>query len=104
VVQRVVRVSIDDRRMAAGAVAASRPGDPSPSAVIVIAPASRDPIVAVALFLRELVAVAGAACEVVVLLCGDTSGEALAVDDERHAVWQRFRALQQLDIGVERCA
>jgi hypothetical protein len=102
--QRVARVSIDDRRVAAAAVAAKDPDQPPPSAVVVVAPASRDPIVAVALFLREVIAGAGQACEVVVLLCGDSSGERLAVDAERHAIWQRFLAIEQLPVGMERCA
>ena len=103
-VRRVARVSIDDRRAAVAAVAPDSAGAAPPAAVVVVAPASRDPIVAVALFLRDVVAAAGEGCEVIVLLCGDTAGGALPVGEERHAVWQRFRDIQQLDIGVERCA
>jgi len=101
-VQRVARVSIDDRA-AAAAVAANSPADPRPSGVVIVAPASRDPIIAVALFLRDVVAAAGDTCEVVLLLCGDDAGNAMPVNEERHSIWQRFAAIQQLDIGVERC-
>ena len=101
-VQRVARVSIDDRKSAAAAVASIHPDDQPPAAVVVVAPGSRDPIVAVALFLREVIAAAGDGCEVIVLLCGGAGDEETPVDDERYAIWQRFRAIHQLPLGIER--
>jgi hypothetical protein len=101
-VQRIARVSIDDRSAAADALASTHPDERPPAAVVVVAPGSRDPIVAVALFLREVIAAAGAGCEVIVLLCGDAGGEGAPVDDDRYAIWQRFRAIHQLRLGIER--
>ena len=101
-VRRVARVSIDDRKAAATAVASIHPEDLPPAAVVVVAPGSRDPIVAVALFLRAVIAAAGEGCEVIVLLCGGAGDEGTPVDDERYAIWQRFRAIHQLPLGIER--
>ncbi len=98
---QAVPVRIDDRHAAAGVLPALRQGPRMPSAVVVVAPAGRDPIVAVANFLRA-VAAAAAPIEVVVLLCGDTRGDAPSVDEERYAIWRRFIAIQQLDVGLER--
>ncbi len=103
-VLRVARVSIDDRHGVAALAIRQDDQSPSPSAIVVVAPGSRDPIVAVAAFLREVVAAAGDDCEVVVLLCSGTTGEGLPVDAARHAIWQRFMAIQQLGVGVERWA
>lgn len=105
---QVLRLSIDDRQAAAPVPPALRQA-PATSAVVVVAPASRDPIVAVAMFLRA-VSAAAAPREVTVLLCGGDGSrgdrgdriEGPTVDDERHAVWRRFIAIQQLDVGLER--
>lgn len=101
IVQRVARVSIDDRRAAASAIEAAMSADASaPRAIAVVAPASRDPIVAVALFLRELTAAAPNG-DVLVLLCADGADHTRQVDPARLAVWQRFATIQRLDVGIE---
>ena len=93
--QQLTRASIDDRHGAAALLAGLDAADTS--AIVVVVPARRDPIVAVALFLREVAGAAPAGAEVVVLLVA-----AGAVDDERFAVWQRFRSIQRLSLSIER--
>lgn len=87
------RVRIDDRTAAAPLFDALAQRQPKPALLALVVPAARDPIVAVALFLRALLQAAGAGVEVLVLLAG--------ADDERLAIWRRFVQGQQLRLGVE---
>jgi hypothetical protein len=89
----VHRVAIDDRTATATQMAELAALHPRPAALVVVAPASREPIVAVALFLRAAVDAAGPGTEVLVLLT--------AADAERLAIWQRFVQIQSLRVGVE---
>jgi hypothetical protein len=85
------RIAIDDRSASApllGQIAARRP----PS-ILVVAPAERDPIVAVAQLLRAVVQAAAPGADVLLLLA--------AGDDARLAIWRRFVQIQRLPIGVE---
>jgi hypothetical protein len=61
--------------------------------VVVALPAARDPIVAVALFLRALMRAAGPGVEVLLLLVG--------ADAQRLQIWRRFAQIQGLALNVE---
>lgn len=87
------RLPLDDRFAAAAALASLRRTAPSPVAVAVIAPAERDPIVAVALCLRAVCDAAGPGVEIRLLLQG--------ADAPRLQLWQRFVQIQHLPLGVE---
>jgi hypothetical protein len=91
---RTHRVKIDNRRDAAPLLEALAAETMRPAAVVVAVPAERDPIMAVALFLREVLRVAEKA-EVLVWLTSAT-GEAA----DRCKYWRDFLALQRLPIGV----
>ncbi len=94
---------IDSRREAEPLLAELRAAASSLAGVAVVIPAERDPIVAIALFLREVEAAAGASAEVLVLLTGaPLAGGFAAVDDERFGIWQRFKNIQRLRVGIER--
>jgi len=89
----VHRVAIDDRAAGAMQLAELATLQPRPTALVVVAPANREPIVAVALFLRAVVEAAGPGSEVLVMLT--------AADTERLAIWQRFVQIHRLRVGVE---
>ena len=91
------RLSLDDRHAAADTLAALQSMAERPVAVAVLAPAERDPIVAVAQCLRAVVQAAGAGVETRLLLLA-TEPDASA---ERLQLWQRFLQIQRLPIGVE---
>jgi len=94
---------IDNRRESEGLFAEVR-GAEDLAGVVVVVPARRDPILAIALFLRELEGASGARGEVLVLLTGTPAGEGRfdPVDDESFAIWERFRKIQRLRLGIER--
>jgi hypothetical protein len=96
-VRQLVRASVDDRAAAAALLVDLKTAEPPPSAIVVVVPASRDPIVAVASFLRDMASAVQPGTEVIVLLTARG-----LVDDERFAVWQRFKAIQRLDLVIER--
>ena len=100
---RATRVAkIDNRGASKEVFAEIREAAGSLTAIVVLIPAARDPIVAVANFLREVSAAAGAAerpPEVLVHLLG---GADARVDDARLEIWKRFRHLQSLAITLER--
>ena len=119
----VARVSIDDREavepalatLAAVHAASSMPDatsgarwrmpdpadDARPTALAVVVPGSRDPIVAIARFLQEAARHTGG--EVVILLCGGAGCEG-SVDAARVAVWRRFLDIHRLEVGLESLA
>lgn len=88
------RIAIDDRAAAAPVLAelAGR----RPRSVFVLAPAARDPIVAVAQLLRAVADAAAPGAELLLLL--------RAADTPRLAIWRRFVQIQRLPIGVEALA
>lgn len=87
------RLPLDDRHAAAATLAALREARPRPNAVALVAPAERDPIVAVAQCLRAVCDAAGPGVETRLLLQG--------ADSTRLQLWQRFAQIQQLPIGIE---
>lgn len=94
---------VDNRGASAELFAEVQAAASSLVAVLVIVPATRDPIVAVALFLRELIKAADGKPEVIVHLVGERrDGGFGPVDDARFEIWRRFRDLQRLKIGLER--
>jgi hypothetical protein len=84
VAARVVVTEVDDDAPSAGVDATTR--------VVVAVAATRDPIVAIAGFLRTLSA---RTPDVIVLLVGDE-------DDGRLTIWRRFVAIERLAVGVDR--
>ena len=89
----VHRLPVDDRLGAAAQLEAVKAARPRPDGIAVVVPAARDPIVAVATFLRAVEAAAGVGVPVVVALTRP--------DAERLAIWQRFVQIQRLGVGVE---
>lgn len=89
-VQELHRLAIDDRHAGAAVLA----GLPRPlAALLIVVPASRDPIVAVALFVRAVLQAAGPGVEVLLLVT--------PTDPQRLALWQRFAQVQRLRVGVD---
>lgn len=89
-VQDLHRLAIDDRHASAAVLA----GLPRPlAALVIVVPASRDPIVAVALFVRAVLQAAGPGVEVLLLVT--------PTDPQRLALWQRFAQVQRLRVGVD---
>jgi len=89
-VQDLHRLAIDDRHAGAAVLAAL----PRPlAALVIVVPASRDPIVAVALFVRAVLQAAGPGTEVLLLV--------MPADPQRLALWRRFAQVQRLRVGVE---
>ncbi|HET7867481.1 MAG TPA: DUF2868 domain-containing protein [Burkholderiaceae bacterium] len=89
-VQALHRLAIDDRHASAAVLA----GLPRPlAALVIVVPASRDPIVAVALFVRAVLQAVGPGVEVLLLVT--------PCDPPRLALWQRFAQVQRLRVGVE---
>lgn len=93
------RVAIDDRAASAAVLAGLAGSQPPPATVLVLAAAGRDPIVAVALFLRAVLQAAGPHAEVLLVLSAD--GAQPAALAERVAIWQRFVQAQRLRLGVQ---
>lgn len=101
-VDRIVTACIDDDRFGPELSAGLRT---QPDAVAIVAPATQNPIVAIASFLRELSAAVRPGGEVVVLLAGGAGAATpdSSSMDERHRIWSRFAAIHRLGVGVERC-
>jgi hypothetical protein len=72
-------------------------------AVVVVAPATQNPIIAIASFLRELTAMVRPGGEVVVLLTDEAATSDSSWMAERHQIWSRFAVINRLGVGVERC-
>jgi hypothetical protein len=89
---RTHRVKIDNRHAEAPLLTDLTTATPRPAAVVVAVPAERDPIMAIALFLREVQRVAEKV-EVLVWLIGGS--------EDRRKYWRDFLAIQRLHIGVE---
>lgn len=92
-VQTTLHLPLDDRHAAGDTLEALRRAQPRPVAVALIAPAERDPIVAVAQCLRAVQDAAGSGVETRLLLQG--------ADEARLQLWQRFLQIQGLKLGVE---
>ncbi len=89
-VRELHHLAIDDRHASAALLA----GLPRPlAALVIVVPARRDPIVAVALFVRAVLEAAGPGVEVLLLVT--------PADQPRLALWQRFAQVQRLRVGVE---
>lgn len=100
-VARTVVATTDDDLLREELVAALRC---AASSIVVALPASRDPIVAIAGFLRALTVAAPVGVDTTLLLVGDTQpGGVAAVADERMTIWRRFVLIQRLKMSVERC-
>jgi hypothetical protein len=87
------RIALDDRSASAAALADIAARRPRPASLLIVAPADRDPIVAVALLLRAVAESAAPGADLLLLLT--------AADDARLAIWRRFVQIQRLPIGVE---
>jgi hypothetical protein len=87
------RIALDDRAASAPALAEIAARRPLPASVLIVAPAQRDPIVAIALMLRAVAQAAAPGAELLLLLT--------AADEARLAIWRRFVQIQHLPIGVE---
>jgi hypothetical protein len=98
------KARIDNRRESAELLANLRASAPELASIVIVVPAARDPIVAVALFLKEVVAAASAGKpETLVLLTGEPAGDGFGpVSESRLEIWRRFRDIQKLPIGIER--
>jgi hypothetical protein len=98
------KAKIDNRRESAELLANLRSSAPELASIVLVVPAVRDPIVAVALFLKEVVAAASAGKpETLVLLTGEPTGDGFQpVSESRLEIWRRFRDIQKLPIGIER--
>jgi hypothetical protein len=97
------RLPVDDRSAAAALAPELAAGPQRPAWVLVVVPAARDPIVAVAQCLRAVLQAAGPGREVLVLLVPEAppSGPDAAIDPRRVAIWQRFAQIQRLGLTVE---
>lgn len=84
-------VKIDQRHACASQLAAVRTAAPADVAVVI--PAERDPIVAITLFLAEVVAAAGEKGSVLVQLVG--------ADAARVQLWRDFAARERLRVDIE---
>jgi hypothetical protein len=93
VVQATHRLPLDDRHAASAALDTLRSAQPRPVGVAVLAPAERDPIVAVAQCLRAVLDAAGPGVETRLLLQG--------ASPERLQLWQRFLQIQRLPLGLD---
>ena len=93
---QILPVKIDDRHECAAQLDALRAAAPSLAGVAIVVPVERDPIVAIALFLRDAIAAAGTGPEVLILLHGP---HALAA--ARLQFWRDFSAIHGLHLGIE---
>lgn len=91
-------VKIDNRRACADQLARLRETAPSLAGVVITIPAARDPIVAIALFIREVISAAGAKPEVLILLLADKSQTETAL---RVKYWRDLLAIHRLHVGLE---
>jgi len=69
--------------------------------VVVVVPARRAPIRAIAVFLQKLSAAVGTRTEVILLLLGPDNGAA-QVDTEMYKYWENFRAINGLKVSLEK--
>jgi hypothetical protein len=91
-------VKIDNRQESSSALRELRDSIPQVAGVVVVAPIERDPIVAIGLFLKDVLGASGADPEVVLLLAGPPEM------DGRLQFWRNFNAIQGLHLGLERWA
>ena len=93
---QILPVKIDDRHECAPQLAALRAAAQSLAGVAIVVPVERDPIVAIALFLRDAIAAAGTGPEVLIVLHGPHELAA-----ERLQFWRNFNAIHGLHLGIE---
>jgi uncharacterized protein DUF2868 len=99
---KTLPVQIDHPGGNSAALAELRNAAPSLASVVVVAPAERDPIVAIARCLKEIIDAAGAKPEVLLLLTGERRGAGFApVPDERVQFWRNLNAIHRLHAGIE---
>ena len=99
-VDRLATAEVDDDRLPAELVAALRNAH---SGIVIAIAAHRDPIVAIAGFLRAIRAALGDPAELTIALVGSLGSDASpSVDDGRLTIWRRFVTIQRLAIRVER--
>jgi hypothetical protein len=91
-------VKIDNRQESAAALRELHDSIQSAAGVVVVVPLERDPIVAMALFLKDVLAASGSGPEVILLLVGPREME------ERLQFWRNFNAIHNLHLGLERWA
>jgi hypothetical protein len=91
-------VRIDHRQESAAALRELRDTAPTVAAVVVVVPLERDPIMAMALFLKEVRAASGPDPELLLLLVGPPEM------DGRLKFWHSFNAIHGLHLGLERWA
>lgn len=95
-IERVVVANLDDDRLEPSL--RDTLAEPADRGIAIAVSARRDPIVAVAAFLRSVVAASRHGADVTLVLVGD------GVNDERITIWKRFAAIHRLPVGVERGA
>ncbi len=95
---RIWPVKIDNRQESSAALRELQDTIRSVAGVVVVVPIERDPIVAIALFLKDVIAASGRDTEVLLLLVGPPSL------DDRQKFWHNFNAAQGLHLGLERWA
>jgi hypothetical protein len=96
-------VQIDHPSGNADALQALSAPENAGSAIVVIAPAHRAPIKAIALFLRKIADASGPGREVILLLTGRRTGDQFApVPDTDFQHWRNLIAIHQLPVSLER--
>jgi len=91
-------VKIDNRQESSPALRELRASIHTVAGVVVVVPIERDPIVAIALFLKDLLAACGPDSEVILLLVGPSSLR------DRLKYWHDFNAIHGLHVGLEHWA
>jgi hypothetical protein len=86
-------VTIDDRSASASAIERAASSRPVPSALVIVAPAQREPIIAIVLFLKAVLAAVQRGTEVLLLLTES--------HPDRISIWRRVLQIHRLPIGVE---
>ncbi len=99
---KTLTVQVDHPSGNAAALEELAAAAPRLASIVVIIPARRAPIKAIALFLQKVVAASGGK-ETLVLLFGQREGDGFAlVSDEEFAHWRNFNAIHGLHLGLEK--
>jgi hypothetical protein len=91
-------VTIDNRQESAAALRELHDSIRTVAGVVIVVPIERDPIVAIALFIKDVLTASGPDPEILLLLVGSPEM------DERLNFWRNFNAIQGLHLGLERWA